>query len=235
MGSDGLDPVTGEISTAAVEQACEQLLASMPLQSYTLIVRAGEKGCFIAKNGGRKRNPGGVPMPKKKKKEYIRGGLQPDTDMEALFAGLLQDKEGFVAREEIEVDPGIERWMPAYFQTPQPTTGTETESKGTNSGDGEDDGGELDGGRVVDPTGGGNTFLGGLAVALARGKSIEEACAWGAVAASFAIEQVGMPRLEADGKNEEEEEEEISEKWNGERVQDRLSEYMKRVSLPVSS
>ena len=35
MGSDGLDPETGEISTAAVEQNCEQLLASMPLQSCT--------------------------------------------------------------------------------------------------------------------------------------------------------------------------------------------------------
>ena len=126
--------------------------------------------------------------------------------MEALFAGLMHDEDGHVAREEIEVDPGIERWMPAYFQ-----------AEGTDANP-----------RVVDPTGGGNTFLGGLAVALARGKSIEEACAWGAVAASFAIEQVGVPRLEGletEGEGGKE------ERWNGEKVEDRLTEYLARVSL----
>lgn len=219
MGTSGLDPLTGEISTSAVEQACEQLLASMPLQSYTLIIRAGEKGCYIAKNGGRKRNPL-KPKQKKKKAAYVRGGLQPDTDMEALFAGLLQDEEGHVAREEIEVDPGIERWMPAYFQPSTSAPATKSEEAGKT----------VDGSssKAVDPTGGGNTFLGGLSVALARGKTIEEACAWGAVAASFAIEQVGMPTLEPESKYGE------GEKWNGDRVEDRLKEYMKRVSLSVS-
>ncbi|KAK3944799.1 PfkB family carbohydrate kinase [Diplogelasinospora grovesii] len=200
MGSDGLTPDGSEISTAAVEQACEQLLASMPLQSYTLVVRAGEKGCYIAKNGGRKKPPPGQQQqqPKKrKKKEHVRGGLQHDTDMEALFAGLLQDDEGHVAREEIEVDPGIEKWLPAYHTTPK---------------------------KVVDPTGGGNTFLGGLAVALARGKSIEEACAWGSVAASFAIEQVGVPTLNNNKEGG-------GEMWNGVRVEDRLAEYLDRVAL----
>ncbi|KAM7204527.1 Ribokinase-like protein [Rhypophila sp. PSN 637] len=224
MGSDGLDPITGDISTAAVEQSCEQLLASMPLQSYTLVVRAGEKGVYIAKNGGRKRNPAGSkPNQTKKKTDYTRGGLQHDTDMEALFAGLLQDGEGHVAREEIEVDPGIERWMPAYFQ-PQTQPGA-----GAGAASGNDGEAAEKKPRVVDPTGGGNTFLGGLAVALARGKSIEEACAWGSVAASFAIEQVGMPTLEqaVGGENEE--------RWNGERVQDRLAKYMNRVSLPHST
>ena len=205
MGSDGLDPATGEISTAAVERACEQLLASMPLQSYALVVRAGEKGCFVARNGGRKKNvavaDGGAEGggKKKKRREYVRGGLRHDTDMEALFAGLLQDDEGCVAREEIEIDPGIEKWVPAYY--------------------GGDGGGVND--RVVDPTGGGNTFLGGLAVALARGKSIEEACAWGHVAASFAIEQVGFPVLSVD--------EEGRETWNGVRVEDRLRAFQERL------
>ncbi len=169
MGSDGLDPETGEISTVAIEQSCEQLLGSMPLQSYTLVIRAGEKGCYITKNGGRKRRPGGA----KKRKKALVGGhgvLQADTDMEALFAGLLQDDDGAVAEEEIEVDPGLEVWLPAYH---------------SNKGDTE--------GQVIDPTGGGNTFLGGMGVALARGKGIEEACAWGTVAASFAIEQIGVP------------------------------------------
>ncbi|CRK25304.1 hypothetical protein HYQ45_015067 [Verticillium longisporum] len=195
MGDHGLDLNTGEISTAAVERSCEQLLASMPLQSFTLVVRAGEKGCYIAKNGGRKRQPhaprDGV---KRRKKEYTRGGLRPDTDMEALFAGMLQDEEGTIAREEIEVDPGVERWVPAYHQ---------------------------DASLVVDPTGGGNSFLGGLAAALARGKSVEEAATWGSVSASFAIEQVGMPIL---GKDEH-----GNETWNGIRVNQRLEEYRHRL------
>jgi len=200
MGDDGLDPETGEISTTAVEQACEQLLASMPLQSYTLVVRAGEKGCYVAKNGGRKRGPK-AKRKKKPAQQLVRGGLQHDTDMFSLFAGLMRDEEdeGLVAREEIEVDPGVERWVPPYHTT---------------------------GEKVVDPTGGGNTFLGGLAVALARGKAIEEACAWGNVAASFAIEQVGLPELRVD--------EEGRETWNGIVVEERLKEFGARVGLDVS-
>ncbi|KAG9257557.1 Ribokinase-like protein [Emericellopsis atlantica] len=195
MGDDGLDPDTGEISKKAVERACEQLLASMPLQSFSLVVRAGDKGCYIAKNGGRKRQRNQSSNTQQRKKHYPRGGLRPDTDMEALFAGLLQDADGLVAREEIEVDPGIERWVPAYHQ---------------------------DASKVVDPTGGGNTFLGGLAVALARGHSIDEAAVWGSVAASFAIEQVGVPKLETDAEDNG------KEKWNGANVHDRVEEMQDR-------
>jgi len=168
MGDSGLDPETGEISTRAIERACEQLLGSMPLQSFSLVVRAGEKGCYLARNGGRKRKARSNEGRRKKPASHLHGPLRPEMDMEALFAGLMQDSDGSVTREEIEVDPGIERWIPAYH---------------------------TDKSKVVDPTGGGNTFLGGLAVALARGKSLEEAAAWGAVAASFAIEQVGVPVL----------------------------------------
>ncbi|KAH7327862.1 Ribokinase-like protein [Stachybotrys elegans] len=194
MGDDGLDPETGLISTAAIERACEQLLASMPLQSFSLVVRAGDKGCYIAKNGGRKRQGPSGAGPKRRKKDHRRGGLQHDTDMEALFAGLLQDEDGLIAREEIEVDPGIEKWIPAYHCDPA---------------------------KVVDPTGGGNTFLGGLSVALARGQGIEEAAIWGAIAASFAIEQVGLPVLSDQGG--------VNEKWNGQSVQDRLQEFQARL------
>ncbi|KAK4126600.1 Ribokinase-like protein [Parathielavia appendiculata] len=213
MGGDGLDPDTGGLSVQAVERSCEQLLASMPLQSYTLVIRAGEKGCYIARNGGRKKKVAAAASDevdgdggegrnrlKKKKKEYVRGGLRPDTDMEALFAGLMQDDEGRVAREEIEIDPGLEKWVPAYYG--EGYAGDEAE-------------------KVVDPTGGGNTFLGGLAVALARGKSIEEACAWGHVAASFAIEQVGFPVLAVD--------EDGRETWNGVRIDERLREFQERL------
>lgn len=193
LGGDGLDPDTGAISVEAVEQACEQLLASMPLQSYAFVVRAGEKGCYVAKNGGRKRKrPEGHKTARRK--ALIHGSLQPDTDMESLLAGLLQGDDGVIDAEEIEVDPGVQKWIPAYHQ---------------------------DAAKVVDPTGGGNTFLGGMAVALARDEDIETAAVWGTVAASFAIEQVGPPTL---GKNDNGE-----ETWNGVSPLSRLQEFQERL------
>lgn len=74
--------------------------------------------------------------------------------------------------------------------------------------------------KVIDPTGGGNTFLGGLAVTLARGHSLTYAAMCGSIAASFAIEQVGMPTL-SQGPD--------GELWNGERVVDRIIEYGARL------
>lgn len=115
-------------------------------------------------------------------------------DMESLFAGLLNG-DGSFEREEVPIDPGIELWLPAYFTS-------------------------ADEGRVVDPTGGGNGFLGGLAIALARGKGVEEAAAWGSVAASFMIEQVGVPILGTDELG--------NETWNGEVVEKRLEAFIKR-------
>jgi sugar/nucleoside kinase (ribokinase family) len=89
---------------------------------------------------------------------------------------------------------GLRKWLPAYHQSAE---------------------------KVIDPTGGGNGFLGGLAVGLMRagnapGTDLEEAAAWGSIAASFAIEQVGMPVLShsPDG-----------ETWNGIRVENRLSDF----------
>jgi bifunctional ADP-heptose synthase (sugar kinase/adenylyltransferase) len=76
---------------------------------------------------------------------------------------------------------------------------------------------------VVDPTGGGNTFLGGMAVALARGESIPEAATWGTVAASFAIEQVGVPELAISGPGQE--------LWNGVVVHKRLREFRARINM----
>ncbi|EGX94653.1 MAK32-like protein [Cordyceps militaris CM01] len=193
LGGDGLDPDTGAISPDAVEQACEQLLASMPLQSYTFVVRAGDRGCFVARNGGRKRKrPQGAKTARRK--ALIHGSLQPDTDMESLLAGLLQGDDGVIDSEEIEVDTGVQRWIPAYHQ---------------------------DAAAVVDPTGGGNTFLGGLSVALARDEDVETAAIWGTVAASFAIEQVGPPTLGKDESGEE--------TWNGVNPLARLREFQKRL------
>lgn len=87
---------------------------------------------------------------------------------------------------------------------------------------------------VVDPTGGGNGFLGGLAVGLVRGgatpgvQNVEEGAIWGSIAASFAIEQVGMPTLEK-GVNGE------TERWNGVRVEDRLREFRERLETVEAS
>jgi sugar/nucleoside kinase (ribokinase family) len=94
---------------------------------------------------------------------------------------------------------GLRKWMPAYHQLAD---------------------------KVVDPTGGGNGFLGALAVGLVRGgkapgiQNLEEAAIWGSISASFAIEQVGMPALETKGQEET---------WNGVKVEDRLAEFKKRL------
>ncbi|KAI9831794.1 MAG: hypothetical protein M1819_004691 [Sarea resinae] len=101
------------------------------------------------------------------------------------------------------------KWLPPYHQPSVP------------------DGGNS---KVVDPTGGGNGFLGGLAVGLVRGgpqpglQNLEEAAIWGSVAASFAIEQVGMPTFVQDTEGET---------WNGVRVEDRLDEFKKRLETYV--
>ena len=78
--------------------------------------------------------------------------------------------------------------------------------------------------QVVDPTGAGNAFLGAFAIRLVDDiqqectlNSWESAATWGSVAASFAVEQVGMPKVTYDRRGEE--------LWNGERVWGRLKEY----------
>ncbi|KXL42882.1 hypothetical protein M433DRAFT_6041 [Acidomyces richmondensis BFW] len=75
--------------------------------------------------------------------------------------------------------------------------------------------------KVIDPTGGGNGFLGGFAVGLLRtGGDVVEAARMGSVAASFCIEQVGVPELndQRDGQ----------ERWNGENVFTRMAHFKKR-------
>ncbi|KZF23402.1 Ribokinase-like protein [Xylona heveae TC161] len=99
---------------------------------------------------------------------------------------------------------GRRRWLPSYHQ-PDPVTGSNS--------------------RVVDPTGGGNSFLGALSVGLVRLQNVEEAAIWGSVAASFAIEQIGMPTLAYDENG--------TETWNGVQVQERLDEFKKRLETYV--
>jgi len=94
------------------------------------------------------------------------------------------------------------RWLPAFYDKKPPK---------------DEHGHQL----VVDPTGAGNACLGGMAIGLARSKDIVEAAIYGMVAASFAIEQIGPPRLEFGQCGEE--------MWNGCDVQERLRQYQSRV------
>lgn len=75
--------------------------------------------------------------------------------------------------------------------------------------------------KVVDPTGGGNSFLGGLAAGLVRTDfDVVQSAIWGGVSASFCIEQVGVPALTFD--------EDGRERWNGEHPLQRLRDLMQR-------
>ncbi|KAJ6262010.1 hypothetical protein Dda_2812 [Drechslerella dactyloides] len=60
--------------------------------------------------------------------------------------------------------------------------------------------------RVVDATGAGNAYLGGFTLGLVETGDVIEAAAYGAVAASFVIEQMGVPELTVEGDGE---------RWNG--------------------
>jgi hypothetical protein len=194
----------GSVDRTFIEDATEQLLGSMPISSFSIVVRAGKDGCYIGKNSGGTKKRTIRPAKTKSTKQkrgpiHGRGGLSADTDFTDLFARLesahwSDEDSGESEKEDNEPDWGIWTWIPAYH---------------------------TDSSKVVDPTGGGNAFLGGLAVALARRKGLEEAARWGSVSASFAIEQVGMPVLGQDAEGKE--------VWNGVRVEERLGEFERRL------
>ncbi|RMY65874.1 hypothetical protein D0863_08826 [Hortaea werneckii] len=72
---------------------------------------------------------------------------------------------------------------------------------------------------VVDPTGAGNAFLGAFAIGFQETGSYIEAAKYGQVAASFVIEQVGLPTKFGQGDREI---------WNNCNVRERLAEYQAR-------
>ncbi|OCL13399.1 pfkB family kinase [Glonium stellatum] len=78
----------------------------------------------------------------------------------------------------------------------------------------------LNAAEVIDPTGGGNAFLGGLAIGLQETASFAEAASYGSVAASFALEQIGLPSRNQLGDGET---------WNETIVLSRLEEYKSRL------
>ncbi|KAK4897950.1 hypothetical protein LTR27_004334 [Elasticomyces elasticus] len=76
--------------------------------------------------------------------------------------------------------------------------------------------------KVVDATGAGNAFLGAFAVGFCSTGSNVEAAVYGTVAASFALEQIGLPVRVGEGDEET---------WNGCRLMDRVHEYRQRLKL----
>jgi len=75
---------------------------------------------------------------------------------------------------------------------------------------------------VVDVTGAGNAFLGGLGAGLRFTQDISEAVLYASISASFIIEQEGLPVIEPDGG---------SWKWNADSPQRRLSDLRHRAGL----
>ncbi|RKF59564.1 Protein MAK32 [Erysiphe neolycopersici] len=218
---ENTDAAHSPLDAASIESACEQLLAAMPLQTYALVIRCGSHGVYISKNGGRSCRPSRRPSPsgrtrQKRPANHARGGLTPDIDMEALFADFDPEHD----REPLPINPGTSLWLPAYFDTLN-------ESKHQS--------------QIIDPTGAGNSFLGALALALARGIALEEAVCWGTVAASFMLEQVGVPVCSKDTRKKDknikdvnfttitDDECEYEESWNEDSVSKRLDEFLQRV------
>lgn len=103
--------------------------------------------------------------------------------------------------------------MPAYHGNPRKMNGDKMKTRENN---------------VIDPTGAGNAFLGGFCAGLFDSSKIsgltdfEAAAAYGSVAASFVVEQAGMPKRNYDERTKE-------ELWNGEGTYDRLVEYVERL------
>ncbi|RTE71865.1 hypothetical protein BHE90_013729 [Fusarium euwallaceae] len=76
--------------------------------------------------------------------------------------------------------------------------------------------------QVVDTTGAGNAFLGGFTLGLQKINDLREAAVLGTVAASFALEQIGLPQYMAASSTS-------AETWNGTRVASRVVEFKQRL------
>ncbi|RSM04336.1 hypothetical protein CEP52_006868 [Fusarium oligoseptatum] len=76
--------------------------------------------------------------------------------------------------------------------------------------------------QIVDTTGAGNAFLGGFTVGLQKINDLREAAVLGTVAASFALEQIGLPQYMAASSTS-------AETWNGTRVASRVVEFKQRL------
>ncbi|CAF9931381.1 MAG: Ribosome bioproteinsis protein [Heterodermia speciosa] len=79
------------------------------------------------------------------------------------------------------------KWLPAFYQP-------------ISTGDGL----SVPNPKIVDPTGAGNAYLGGFAIGLLGSSDLVTAAKYGTVAASFALEQIGLPILSYDHANGQE-------------------------------
>jgi len=78
--------------------------------------------------------------------------------------------------------------------------------------------------KIVDVTGAGNSFLGGLAAGLLlAGGDVYEAALYGSVSAAFTIEQEGLPNLLLTTVGGD-----LAEEWNGDSPRRRLEELRTR-------
>ncbi|CZR70054.1 related to pfkB family carbohydrate kinase superfamily [Phialocephala subalpina] len=93
--------------------------------------------------------------------------------------------------------------FPAHSSVVLPT-------RGGNAGHG--------GSKVVDPTGAGHAFLGGFTIGLIKTGSVIDAVGYGSVSATFALEQIGLPKFKRGSATEE-------ETWNRDTVARRLRQY----------
>lgn len=85
---------------------------------------------------------------------------------------------------------------------------------------------------VVDTTGAGNAFLGGFTMGLLKTRDPVRAACYGAVSASFVVQQIGLPKLtveetDADGK--------LEEKWNGDLASGRLERQLQNTAHVLES
>lgn len=78
---------------------------------------------------------------------------------------------------------------------------------------------------IVDATGAGNTFLGALAFAMsACGKDVVQASGLASVAASFSLQQIGLPNLSLHRESESQ------EQWNGDTFIRRCGLYENQIA-----
>lgn len=81
---------------------------------------------------------------------------------------------------------------------------------------------ENDSTKVVDPTGGGNAFLGGFCVGYTATSNLEVANICGNISAGCVIEQLGVPDFDLH-----------TQKWNGLTLSERLDRYLTKKSLTL--
>lgn len=116
-------------------------------------------------------------------------------DLYLEFRGMLVIRSGHLG--SLVVNHGIKRWYRPYHLSSE---------------------------KVIDPTGGGNSFLGGLGIGMVLYRREEAtALAFANVAAGFMIEQVGFPTYDPE-----------TDRWNGDRVSERLAKYRAREFLNMA-